>query len=130
MSGLTEQQAGQLLSITTVEDVRAFLKGIGAMSGNGWKWVPLGGRENNAGSVNLAVESGQALVERITNGLDAHIELKYELTGRPIGLDSPKSGSDEILEARSRSTIAAIRADGPIHRQHGTRDRSQSRRFY
>lgn len=91
MPRLTEQQVRRLLSIATTEDVEAFLEGIGAMPGGGWRWVPLGGRDNNAGSVNLAVESGQALVERITNGLDAHIELQYELAGRPTDVDSPRS---------------------------------------
>ncbi len=91
MPRLAEQQVRDLLSITTAEDVEAFLNGIGAMSGSGWKWVPLGGRENNAGSVNFAVESGQALVERITNGLDAHIELQFELGGRPTDLESPRA---------------------------------------
>ena len=98
MPRLTEQQVRRLLSIATTEDVEAFLEGIGAVSGNGWKWVPLGGRDNNAGSVNLAVESGQALVERITNGLDAHIELQYELAGRPAGLESPRSAVTRFWE--------------------------------
>ena len=67
MSSLSDSQVQRLFSITTVEAVTSFLADIGATSGNGWKWVPLGGRDNNAGSVNLAVEAGQALVERITN---------------------------------------------------------------
>ncbi len=91
MPKLTQLQVRELFLISTEENVKSFLQGIGAVSGNGWKWVPLGGRDNNAGSVNLAVESGQALVERITNGLDAHIELQFELAGRPTGLDSPRS---------------------------------------
>ena len=91
MATLTDQQVRQLPAIASARDVEAFLYGIGAMSGNGWKWVPLGGRPNNAGSVNLAIEPGQALVERITNGLDAHIELQYELNGRPNDLDSPRA---------------------------------------
>ncbi len=98
MPRLSEQQVRQLLSIASSEDVEAFLNSIGAIPGNGWKWVPLGGRPNNAGSVNLAVESGQALVERITNGLDAHIELQYELAGRPAELDSPRSAVTRFWE--------------------------------
>ena len=77
MPTLSDSQVQRLFSITTVEAVESFLTDIRAISGHGWKWVPLGGRDNNAGSVNLAVEAGQALVERITNGLDAHIELQY-----------------------------------------------------
>lgn len=91
MPSLPHSQVRRLFSIATVEDLESFLVDIGATSNNGWKWVPLGGRENNSGSVNLAVEPGQALVERITNGLDAHIELQYELANRPAGLDSPRA---------------------------------------
>ncbi len=81
----------RLFSIASIEAVEAFLADIGATSGTGWRWAPLGGRDNNAGNVNLAVEAGQALVERITNGMDAHIELQYELANRPAALDSPDS---------------------------------------
>lgn len=42
------------------------------------KWVPLGGRENNRGTVELATNTGRALVERITNGIDAVLEYECE----------------------------------------------------
>lgn len=91
MPNLTDNQVQRLFAITSVEEVVSFLADIGATSDNGWKWAPLGDRPNNAGSVHLAVEPGQALVERITNGMDAHIELQYELANRPDSLDSPRT---------------------------------------
>ena len=136
MPALSEQQVRQLFSIVTSSDVAAFLDGIGALSGNGWKWVPLGGRENNGGSVNVAVESGQALVERITNGLDAHIELQYELGGRPNDLDSPRSAVTRFwvlhagrLTRQSRQIAQFIDDMAPTTtvRVVGTADRSESR---
>ena len=92
--------------------MEAFLEDIGAKSGNGWKWVPLGGRPNNSGSVKLAVEPGQALVERITNGMDAHIELQYQLAGCPRNLNSPRaavthlwdSGAERLSRESSRGS--------------------------
>ena len=91
MSRLTREQISRLDSLTTPQHIEEFLDDIGATADGTWRWVPLGGRDNNAGSVNLAVEPGQALVERVTNGIDAHIELQYELANRPENLDSPKS---------------------------------------
>ena len=135
MPELSEQQVRQLFSIATSSGVAAFLDGLGAMSGNGWKWVPLGGRENNAGSVNLAVESGQALVERITNGIDAHIELQYELGGRPNDLDSPRSAVTRFwglhagrLTRQSRQIAQFIDEMAPktAVRVVGSADRSES----
>ena len=135
MPSLVRGQVDQLLSLTTVESLEAFLADIGATSNNGWKWVPLGGRENNAGSVNLAVEPGQALVERITNGLDAHIELQYELARRPVGLDSPRSAVAMLwsLEAgrlsRESSRVARFiddMAPKTVMRAVGTTVRGQS----
>jgi hypothetical protein len=54
---------------------------------NGSKWLPVGGRENNAGIINVSTSPGGALVERITNAADALLELAYELN--PIAVTSP-----------------------------------------
>ncbi len=91
MASLTDAQARRVLSLTSVDAVKQFLTDIDADSPKKWKWLPLGGRENNAGSVQLAVEPGQALVERVTNALDAQIELQYELAGQPSGLTDPRT---------------------------------------
>ena len=98
MPNLSESQFQELFSITSVKQIESFLADIGVSSGNGWKWAPLGDRPNNAGSVNLAVEPGQALVERITNAMDAHIELQYELRKRPGTLDSPRSAVNQLWD--------------------------------
>ena len=89
MADIDTGEIKDLFQIETLDDIDSFIKRIGINSGD-WNWVPLGGRKNNAGSVNLAVESGQALVERITNGMDAHIELAYDLAGKPSHLESPR----------------------------------------
>jgi len=78
-----------VFNLTSVSDILRFLDSNAALLAD-WRWVPLGGRDNNAGSINLAVDPGQALVERVTNAMDAHIELAFELSGRPVGLASPR----------------------------------------
>ncbi|MCY4447675.1 MAG: hypothetical protein OXE02_02360 [Chloroflexi bacterium] len=105
------------------------------MSGSGWRWVPLGGRDNNAGSVNLAVEAGQALVERVTNGMDAHIELRYELANRPAALESPRAAVAHLwglnagrLSRESPQAVRFIQDMGPktVIRAVGSTARGQS----
>ena len=95
MNNINSEQINILFGLSTVEGVEQFLSHIEANS-NKWKWFPLGGRDNNSGSVNLAMDPGQALVERITNAMDAHIELQYELAGRPTNLNSPREAVQRL----------------------------------
>ena len=125
MWNLSDSQVQRLFSSTTVEDVESFLTDIGATSGNGWRWVPLGGRDNNAGSVNLAVEAGQALVERITNGMDAHIELRYELANHPTGLDSPRAAVAQLWGLHAGRLSRESPRGYPFHWGNGAEDRHQ-----
>jgi len=41
---------------------------------HGFKWRAVGNRENNYGSINIGSDPGHALVERVTNAIDAVIE--------------------------------------------------------
>ena len=132
---LTEAKVRQLFSLSTLNGVTDFLQTIIDQSPDQWQWVPLGGRDNNAGSVNLAVESGQALVERITNSLDAHIELRYELSGHPSDLDSPRSAVTRLweleadrLSRQSHEMVQFIDKMAPktVVRVIGSRERRQS----
>jgi hypothetical protein len=100
MSTIDSEQINILFSLSTIEGVKQFLSHIEANS-NEWKWVALGGRENNSGSVNLAMDPGQALVERITNAMDAHIELQYELAGCPPDITSPREAVQRLWNLES-----------------------------
>ncbi len=97
---MNAEQVHRLLTLSTIDDIQQFLSDVACDSGK-WKWVPLGGRENNSGSINLAMDPGQALVERITNSMDAHIELEFELAGRPTGLDSPREAVQRLWNLES-----------------------------
>jgi len=100
MNEQKSQQVSALFGLSTKKDAELFLAHIEADSDK-WKWFPLGGRENNSGSVNLAMDPGQALVERITNAMDAHIELQYELTGCPSNLNSPRQAVQRLWNLES-----------------------------
>lgn len=47
------------------------------------------------------MDPGQALVERITNAMDAHIELEYELAGCPRDITSPREAVQRLWNLES-----------------------------
>lgn len=61
----------QLLDARTLKDAR---RAVAALTGLGYGWAPLGGKEGNFGLVNIGSDPGFAFVERITNALDAVID--------------------------------------------------------
>ncbi|MFP4641669.1 MAG: hypothetical protein ACLFPU_05785 [Dehalococcoidia bacterium] len=100
MNSIGLKDISNLLSMSNTEDVEGFISYLQSVSDR-WGWLPLGGRENNSGSINLAMDPGQALVERITNSMDAHIELKFELAGHPPDLNSPREAVQELWKLES-----------------------------
>jgi len=79
----------ELLNLRTVKQVEAFI----AKYGQTWKWEPIGDREN-AGTIEMGSEPGDALAERITNGIDAILERKYFELGKPK--NHPRSPKEAV----------------------------------
>jgi hypothetical protein len=79
-----------LLEARSLKDAR---RAAGALTGLGYVWAPLGGKEGNFGLVNIGSDPGFAFVERITNALDALID--HAAAGAPAAmvaeLDSPRA---------------------------------------
>lgn len=73
-----------LLATQKVEEVKALLDDY-TESQPGWiSWRPVGDRANNSGTIQAAGDPGRALIERITNGIDAVIErAHHEHHGKP-----------------------------------------------
>lgn len=69
----TDTQLAKLLrTATTTADVEQILK---IASDAGSFVIPVGGRENNIGTIRMASDPGLALIERLTNGMDSLLEL-------------------------------------------------------
>ncbi len=69
----------------TPESVALFLR---EWEIQGYRWVPVGGEKTNARSIDLASEGSRPVVERLTNAIDASLEL-HCLKDSP--LDPPNS---------------------------------------
>lgn len=66
--------ASKLLKMRTKTEVSRFLEDISKNS-ESFKWVPVGGKPTNAANIELVTEQAPPLVERITNSIDAILEL-------------------------------------------------------
>jgi hypothetical protein len=86
-----KQLAAKLLSINTVNDVADILAGM-----QDHVWRPLGGKANNHPLVNALSDSGDALVERVTNGMDALIEREV-LRSKRADFKSPREAADILF---------------------------------
>ena len=92
------------------------------------RWVPFGGRWNNRGIIEIAADPGRSLVERITNAIDAILELEFDLHhGTPecrspkeaasAWLGLPTGGLSEMSPAErralaQRATVRVLAGDG------------------
>lgn len=57
----------------------------------------MGGRENNKGTVEVSGDAGRSLVERLTNGIDAVLELEHDLHKGTPNCRSPKEAATAWL---------------------------------
>jgi hypothetical protein len=78
---LTTEEAANLLDIRRTDQLLELLAGLHVDNGAEWQWLPIGGREANATNVELATEQTPPIIERITNGLDAMLELAHVEAG-------------------------------------------------
>lgn len=94
MNTMYQTLAQRLLSARSVQDVEDILTMAEELYGV-LEIRPVGGRPNNIGTVRVASDPGQASVERITNGMDAILELQAKLKGATAA--TPRDGAREWL---------------------------------
>ncbi len=107
----------RLFHLLDKDDVVDWLHQVSETVG-GLRWVPLGGIENNVHSVEVMRESGSALVERVTNAIDAMLDLPAQLRhetaaspheGAARWFNIPPAGLSELPEPKRREVADSIR---------------------
>lgn len=61
-------------------------------------WRAVGDNENNLATINLGSDPAAGLIERITNGSDAVLELEWIRRGQPSHLTSPRSAVEQWFD--------------------------------
>lgn len=67
-----------LTAATSVADVADAVTAFIEANEGRTDWAPIGGKENNRGPIEVAQDPGRAIVERLTNGIDAVLEAEHE----------------------------------------------------
>lgn len=78
---LTGGQVRLLFGIAKPSEVGDLIERL-RLEERGWDWAAVGGREANATNVELSTEQTPPIIERITNGIDAMLELAQANTGK------------------------------------------------
>ena len=105
-----------LVSSNAATDIDSAIAQFTATHGVAIKWQPIGGRNNNSGTIEASGDPGRALVERVTNAVDAVLEAEHAShDGRPecrtprdaatAWLNVPDNGLSD-LTTRQRQQLA------------------------
>ncbi len=89
MSPSEQELANAVWDAKTPEDVKRILTLARAVYGE-LKWRAVGDRPNNHGNIRMGSDPGLALVERITNGIDAVVSLRARTDGSPTKPRDPR----------------------------------------
>jgi len=81
----------------TVAEVEAAIESFEAEYHGKFRWIPVGDRENNSGTIAVSADPGRSIVERLTNAIDAVLEAEYlKHDGIPV-CKSPKEAASAWL---------------------------------
>ena len=99
-----------LVKAQKVEDVRTSINAFRASNRDSAE-VPFGARPNNRGAIEVAADAARSVIERVTNGFDALLELEHtKHKGRP-DCRSPREAAEAWLNAeRERSPRADLQS--------------------
>jgi len=79
----------QLLKANTAREVTDIL--VDLTDNHQIRWEAVGGRGNNQSTINMGTDPAAGLVERITNSIDAVLDLEWHQQGCPNDIDSPRA---------------------------------------
>jgi hypothetical protein len=121
-----------LIRTDRVTDVEQALEEFETIHAGQYDWSPIGMRRNNSGTIEVSANTGRALVERVTNGIDAVLESENRTRGGIPECHSPREAGhawlgipDDGLSAMSprqrqqlanRVTVTMNAGEGPGHR--------------
>jgi hypothetical protein len=78
----------QLLKANTAREVTDIL--VDLTDNYEIRWEPVGGRGNNQSTINMGTDPAAGLIERITNSIDAVLDLEWHQQGCPTDIESPR----------------------------------------
>lgn len=97
-----------LMGASKVLEVEAALVAYRAEADHPINEIPVGGRPNNVGSIEVAADPGRSAIERITNAYDALLELEHDLHRGVPDCRSPREAASAWLSIPEREGLAGL----------------------
>lgn len=82
-----------LMKANTVKEVTDIL--IDLTEDADLDWLPVGGFKDNVATINMGTDPAAGLAERITNAIDAVLELEWLKQNKPADIESPRTASQK-----------------------------------
>lgn len=112
---MNQTEFQQLISSNSVKDLTTFLDEF--QEEHSISWLPVGNRQDNIATINIGTDPAAGVTERITNAIDAVLDLEWHKQGEPTDVISPRAAAESwfgIPEGRlrsfSKSSLGDIRA--------------------
>jgi hypothetical protein len=96
-----------LLEATNSQQVREALE-LFLADNEAAEFVPVGRRPNNRGAIEVASDAGRSLIERVTNMLDAILEMEHRAHGGKPDCRSPRQAGSAWLGVPEKEGLAAL----------------------
>lgn len=82
----------QLLNANTAKEVTDVLEAL--IDNYDVSWSPVGGYKDNIATINIGTDPAAGLAERITNAIDAVLELEWHNQNKPQDINSPRMAAE------------------------------------
>ena len=97
-----------LLSAQKTQEVERALERYVATNTETTGFEPIGRRPNNRGAIEVATDAGRSIIERVTNMLDAVLELEHEKHGGNPDCRTPREAGAAWLGVPERDGLSAL----------------------
>ena len=97
-----------LLAANNLEFVERILSEYTVDKKDTVNFIPIGGRPNNRGAIEIGSDPGRCLIERVTNAHDAILELEYQKRGGVPKCRSPREAASAWLGVPEKEGLSAL----------------------
>ena len=87
-----------LLQANTAKEVTDLLEDL--IDNHNVQWTPVGGYKDNIATINIGTDPAAGLAERMTNAIDAVMELEWQKQGQPNDFISPRTAAENWFDLK------------------------------
>ena len=101
-----------LMAAVHAKDVGDAIAEYQAANSSAWGFRPVGRRSNNRGAIEIAADPARSVIERVTNMLDAVLELEHERHAATPVCRTPREAASAWLGVPEKDGLSALTNQG------------------